>query len=122
MPVSEKRELGNAAEDLATSYLAAQGLQVLVRNYQCDMGEVDLICQDAESVVFVEVRYRNQDEFGGSAASVSRSKQRRIIKTAMHYLLAKKLYDKIPCRFDVVAIGPQIDINTLDWIKNAFYA
>ncbi|MBK1694445.1 YraN family protein [Chromatium weissei] len=102
-------------EQLAESFLVARGLQVLARNHRCRFGELDLIVRDETVLVFVEVRFRRSAEFGGAAASVNRRKQQRLIAAAQHYLQTNPL--SLPCRFDVVAIRSQHDIN---WIQNAF--
>ncbi len=86
------------------------------------MGEVDLIMIDDNTLVFVEVRYRSNTAYGDPLETVTRSKQRKIIRTASHYLLAKFNSHDIACRFDVVAVTRQQDKQlTFNWIKSAFY-
>lgn len=109
---------GQNAEALACTYLQNQGLKLLARNYQCRFGEIDIIARDAMFLVFVEVRARISDAFGGALSSVTRSKQQKIVKTAYHYLMAHKLNDKYPLRFDVVAL--QGKCQEVHWIKQAF--
>lgn len=109
---------GLLAEQHARDYLTSQGLQWVDSNYRCRMGEIDLIMRDSTYLVFVEVRSRASNSFGGAIASVTYSKQQKLIKTAMLYLLANKLQDKQPIRFDVLGIDgvpPKIT-----WITNAF--
>ena len=77
---------GNAAEQLATEYLQAQGLRLLTRNYRSRFGEIDLIMQDGKTVVFIEVRLRKSQNFGGAEASITSSKQHKIVMTAEYYL------------------------------------
>ncbi|MCB1987159.1 MAG: YraN family protein, partial [Burkholderiaceae bacterium] len=102
------RARGDAAEDLAWAHLRAQakGLQLLARNYRTPGrggGEIDLIVQEPDgTVVFVEVRSRSNSAYGGAGASVSATKQRRIIFAARHYLL--RWVAPPPCRFDVVLV------------------
>ena len=117
-PSRTTKHLGDAAEDLALQYLQDKGLRLLVRNYRTPGrggGEIDLIMREADAtVVFVEVRARKTTQFGGALASVSVTKQRRIIFAAQHYLLR---WPKLPpCRFDVLALEGQ----TLNWYKGAF--
>ena len=112
------KQLGDAAEELALKFLQDQGLRLLVRNYRTPGrggGEIDLIMRDPDAtVVFVEVRARKSTQFGGALASVSLTKQRRILFAAQHYLLR---WPKLPaCRFDVLALDGQ----TLNWYKGAF--
>jgi len=112
------RKEGSQAEDAAKKYLTQQGLRFLDSNYSCRWGEVDLIMQDGDYLVFVEVRARKSSLYGDAASTVTASKQQRIIKTALHYMMVKKINNKYPVRFDVIAIqGGQ---SAIDWIKNAF--
>jgi putative endonuclease len=119
------KEQGDAAEDEALRYLEAQGLRLLVRNYRTPGrggGEIDLIMQAPEpsgkepTTVFVEVRQRSSASHGGAAASISRTKQQRIILAARYYLM--RLSALPPCRFDVVVIEP----SGVQWLKAAFAA
>lgn len=106
---------GVEAENAALEYLQDQGLQLIERNFQCRSGEIDLIMQESDSLVFVEVRYRKSNQFGGAAASITQAKQTKIIKTAQYYLLRYRHQPAM--RFDVIAIEGQSSPN---WIKNAF--
>jgi len=113
------KQAGDAAEDLALQHLRAAGLQLLERNYRTPGrggGEIDLIMRASDgTVVFVEVRRRASAGFGGAAASVGATKQRRIVFAARHYLL--RLRTPPPCRFDVVLVEDQIT-----WLQAAFDA
>jgi len=114
---SETGARGRDAELLARQHLLAQGLKLLQCNYHSRHGEIDLIMQDRDSVVFVEVRYRRQARFGSAAESVDRRKQSRLIACAQHYLQTHPHSASLPCRFDVVTINGS---DRLDWIRNAF--
>jgi len=109
---------GNAAEQLAADYLAARGLRVVARNYRVRGGEVDLVCEDGRTLVFVEVRLRANDRFGGAGASITATKRRRLILAARHYLAGKP--DR-PCRFDAVLLD-RLDARHVEWIADAFGA
>lgn len=109
---------GEVAEELAARYLARQGLRLLGRNYRVRGGEIDLICGDGDTLVFVEVRLRRNARYGGAGASVTPSKQRRLILAAQHYLQSMGEQD---CRFDCVLLS-SLDESGLEWIKNAFSA
>jgi putative endonuclease len=112
--------IGKNVEDLACAYLQQQGLKLVTSNYSCKFGEIDLIMSDQDAVVFVEVRYRKNTDYGDGVATVNKSKQSKIKKTAAYYLQEQKLYDKVLCRFDVVAVsGATMD--ELHWIKDAFW-
>ena len=122
--LTAKKETGNHAEHLAYEYLKAQGLKLVMRNFSISAGEVDLIMLDMnnndEILVFIEVRYRKNSDFGGAATSVTHKKQERIIKAALAY--QQKHAPQSSMRFDVVAIeGDNISNNSeINWIKSAF--
>ncbi|OGT97808.1 MAG: YraN family protein [Gammaproteobacteria bacterium RIFOXYB2_FULL_38_6] len=109
--------IGSQAESKALAFLKTQGLKLLERNFRCKLGEIDLIMQDKDFTVFVEVKYRKIINFGEPVETVTKSKQRKIIKAATFYLQQKDLFDKVPCRFDVVGI---LDDGQINWIKDAF--
>jgi len=107
---------GVQAEQQALVFLQKQGLLLICQNFYCRFGEIDLIMSDQGTLVFIEVRYRKNQDFGGATASITAQKQRKLIKTAKHYL--SQLDDEPYCRFDVIAISesaiePQ-------WIQDAF--
>lgn len=116
--MTNTQTLGREAEHRAEQWLARQGLRALSRNYRCRGGEIDLVMHDGESLVFVEVRCRNNDSHGGALASVGAGKQRRLVIAAQHYLQTSGWQG--PCRFDVVGFEPDGDKPL--WIRNAFDA
>lgn len=107
---------GASAEQQALLYLRQQGLQPVCSNFRCKFGELDLVMREGDSLVIVEVRYRQSEQFGGALASVTRPKQGRIIAATQHYVIINRL-ERLAIRFDVVAIGGD---GRIDWIKNAF--
>lgn len=107
---------GVPAENQAAAYLQQQGLTLLQRNYQTRRGEIDLIMRDQDTLVFVEVRYRRQADYGHALETITHRKQHKLITAAQYYLLTHPQAAAMPCRFDVVAIMP----GQLDWIRNAF--
>lgn len=108
---------GAQAEQLAAAYLKLHGLQLVETNYRCRFGEIDLICRDGKALVFVEVRLRGSEAFGGAAASITARKQEKILLAARHYL--QRLRDIPACRFDVVLLRGLRD-NDIEWIRDAF--
>lgn len=107
---------GAAAEDAAAAFLANRGLKLIERNYRCRFGEIDLILRDGNTLVFVEVRYRGNETFGGAAESITASKRGKLLKAARHYMAA---HGQIPaCRFDAVLMNGST--NDIDWVRNAF--
>lgn len=115
---------GQLAETQALAYLQARGLQLVERNYRTPGrggGEIDLILRDRDgSLVFVEVRSRNTDRFGGAAASIVGAKRQRIVLAARHYLM--KLGAPPPCRFDVVLVDTCGGGAGVEWLRAAFDA
>ena len=109
---------GQRAEENAYQYLRAQGLKLITRNYRCFSGEIDLIMQDNDYLVFVEVRSRNRTDYGTACESVTWKKQSKIIKTAMYFLQQKKEWHTLHLRFDIIGISA----NQIEWIKDAFSA
>jgi len=109
---------GVVAEKKALTYLLGQGLVLLHQNYYCRFGEIDLIMLDQDTLVFIEVRYRKNGNFGGALASINQTKQRKIIKTAKHYLA--QLRSEPYCRFDAIALN-ETELTPL-WVKDAFHA
>lgn len=114
------RARGADAETAALRFLESRGLQLLGRNYRCRLGEIDLVMQDAGTLVFVEVRARADDRLGGAAASVGPRKQRRLALAARHYLMTHPRAAALPARFDVVAISGADGENAPEWIRAAF--
>ncbi len=114
-----QQQLGKRAEAMACDYLCRQGLRLVMRNYLCRLGEIDLVMRDKANLVFVEVRYRKPSRYGSAAATVNWSKQRKLVNAANRYIQQYRV--ALPCRFDVVAVTPGVD-NTLqmEWIRDAF--
>jgi len=106
---------GDLAEALAATFLQRRGLKILSRNYRCRFREIDLVAESGATLVFVEVRARRSEDFGGPGESITRAKRRRLVAAARHYLAAA---GERAARFDVVLIRgepPQIE-----WITDAF--
>ena len=91
------------AERRAAEFLQHKGYRVLDRNWTCRGGEIDLVCNDGDTLVFVEVRARSSTSHGTPLETVVDGKRRRLIRAAEIYLHVKQLSDRA-CRFDVVAI------------------
>lgn len=106
--------VGRAAEARALRFLQRQGLRLMARNWLCRGGELDLVMLDGDTWVFVEVRHRSRNDFGGALASLTPAKCRRLLHAARLFLQARGLMQS-PCRFDAVLSGPD---GTLQWLKN----
>jgi putative endonuclease len=109
-------DAGKEAENHAASFLQSQGLRLVARNYRCRMGEIDLIMEHGSTLVFVEVRMRRSENFGGAAASITGHKQRKLIHAAQHFL--QQQTKQPSCRFDAVLMSG----DKIEWIKDAFSA
>jgi putative endonuclease len=110
------RDRGRHAEETAAAYLQQCGLTLLERNYHCRFGEIDLIARDGETLVFVEVRMRAGNAFGGAAASITAAKRDKLLRTARHYLAG--LARSPACRFDAVLLNG--NSAAPEWLKNVF--
>lgn len=127
MAGENSRQYGALAEQLALAYLLEQEhFQVLARNFRCRLGEIDLILSSTASapqlsLIFVEMRYRASDRFGGAMQSVTYAKQRKI-SLAARFFMAKysPRYDNYLCRFDVIAMSGSLDHPKYEWLQNAF--
>ncbi|MBJ9975749.1 YraN family protein [Pseudomonas sp. S75] len=121
MPDASPASAGAAAENQALAYLQGQGLTLIERNWRCKGGELDLVMLDADTVVFVEVRYRLHADYGGALESIDGRKQKRLALAATLFLQRQSRWAQCPCRFDVVALqGSHHAGRPLLWLKNAF--
>lgn len=111
-------QLGQEAEDLALGYLQQQGLTLIERNYRSRYGEIYLIMRDQQHIVFVEVRFRSSQRYGGALSSVDIHKQRKLIKCAQQYIANTS--SRLGFRFDVLAISPPSQQHDIQWLTNAF--
>lgn len=115
---------GEIAELAAKEFLQAEGLIYIAQNFHCRWGEVDLIMKEHDVLVFIEVKYRKNNLFGGAISAVSIKKQQKIIKTAAIYLQQQGLNEyNTAYRFDVIAIEGNTDTiakSQINWLKNAF--
>ncbi len=114
---TERQRRGDQGEQRALEFLCSRGLSLVERNVGSRLGEVDLLMRDGDTWVFVEVRVRASRAFGGAAASVGPSKQRRVRRQAQA-ILKRRFGDGAwpACRFDVCAI----EGGEVDWIPDAF--
>ncbi|MCX7165420.1 MAG: YraN family protein [Rhodocyclales bacterium] len=116
--MSARQAKGAAAEQLAADYLVRQQLSVIERNFRVRGGEIDLVCRDGKTTVFVEVRLRSRSDFGGAAASITTAKQARLILAARHWLVR---HGESPCRFDCILLDG-LDVPNIEWLRGAFSA
>ena len=121
MTSDPRQSLGISGENLACAELRRRGYAIVERRYRTRLGEIDIIAKDGNTIVFVEVKARLSDDFGGAAAAVTAWKQRRVARMAMDYLSRHHLHE-CPCRFDVIAIDFDAAEPRVTLYPNAFDA
>ncbi|RJS92235.1 YraN family protein [Salinisphaera sp. Q1T1-3] len=114
-----KLERGQAAERHVDRAARQRGWRRVAQNYHARGGELDLVYRQADTLVVVEVRYRARSDYGSAAATVTRTKQRRIVSATRQLLADNPRWARLAIRFDVVGVDGE---DNLDWIENAFYA
>ncbi len=118
---TDTRVVGADAENIAFRYLKRQGLIPVRRNFQCRLGELDLIMQDERCLVIVEVRFRGSNSFVAAGLTVDRRKQQKIIRTTAIFLAWNERFANSPIRFDVLGINADAHgEQTIEWIKDVF--
>ncbi len=115
MPVVNNRAKGRDGEAIAEEYLTVRGYDILNKNYRNRFGEIDLIARDGKTLVFIEVKTRNNDSHGLPADAVGSRKQHRLCKVALSYISHNNISNQ-PCRFDVISICD----DRIELIKDAF--
>ena len=116
---SPTQTIGRIKERQALEQLKAAGLQIIMQNYYCRMGEIDLIMKDKQAIVFVEVRMRSAKSYAHALESIVLAKQIKIIHAATHFLEKYPFWQSFMGRFDVITFDNEIQKNG-DWIKDAF--
>lgn len=124
---SPRQQLGEYHERAAQRFLCAQGLKPVDGNFRCKAGELDLIFSQAETLIIVEVRYRSRQDYGGAAASISATKQQRIVRATETFLQRYPVFRRCNVRFDIIAINTVKNDNATDpgetsieWLQDAF--
>ncbi|HZX80283.1 MAG TPA: YraN family protein [Lysobacter sp.] len=116
------RARGARIEAAAQRHLMQAGLSPVAANANYRFGELDLVMRDGATLVFVEVRYRADDRFGGGAQSITQAKRRKLLQAANAFLGAHPRWAEAPCRFDVIEASGDMDAPSLTWIRDAFRA
>jgi putative endonuclease len=120
--MSVRTVIGSEGERAAAEFLEARGYRILDRNYRTRLGEIDLVAEEGRILVFVEVKVRLNDRFGGPAAAITSAKQARIARLAQQYVMSRRLGER-PCRFDVVLIwGDDPKTRRIELLPGAFDA
>jgi putative endonuclease len=111
-----RQKRGTWAELRALQHMQAGGLLLLIQNYRCKTGEIDIIGWEDNILVFAEVRYRTSSQFGAAADTVGFRKQRKTVRAAQRFL-QQNPHLNAPCRFDVLALDNN---NSINWIRDAY--
>jgi putative endonuclease len=114
-----RQALGKTGEDLACRELERRGYAIVARRYRQRRGELDIIARDGATLVFVEVKAREDLRFGGGSDAITALKQRRMMQLAVEYMARHHVTD-CPCRFDVVSIHFEAGQPVLEVFQNAF--
>ena len=115
-----RKLFGQAGESAAEEYLRRKGYRILARNLRSSLGELDLVAEDGQVLVFVEVKARQTDAFGGAIHAVHHRKQEKLIQLAAQYLARHHIKNRL-CRFDVILLqGPKAVAPQIEHIQNAF--
>ena len=115
------KQKGAWAEDIACKWLVNQGLTLKQRNFYTRYGEIDLVMNDSSQLIFVEVKFRKNNDFGTAEAAITPQKCRRLAAAAKTYLIGNNYGNNQPMRFDAVTVSPPVDKHldcTINWIKN----
>lgn len=108
------RKIGTTYEEIAANYLQERGVRIIAMNYRISAGEVDLIGEDKENIIFIEVKYRKTASYGEPWEAVSIHKQKKICKVARQYCYSKRIRKQV--RYDIISIRGE----EITWFQNAF--
>ena len=117
-----RKELGFTGEELAVKYLRRRGYKILERNYRCPLGEIDAVALKDGFLVFVEIKTRRTSLFGPPQEAVNTKKRKKLKDLALYYLSQKGLGERLPLRFDVVAVDLSKGEPSVELFPNAFEA
>jgi putative endonuclease len=112
--------LGQSGEREAVRVLKKNGCRIIERNYRNPFGEIDIIALDRGTIVFIEVKTRNETGLKNPKEAVTIQKQKRMIKTAEAWMKKNLKKADAKARFDVIAIVKRLNNNEIEWVKNAF--
>ncbi len=118
--MNKSKELGIIGEDIACHYLIKKGYHILQRNMKNRIGEIDVVAQKDDLIIFVEVKTRQSLDYGLPLEAINAKKQHKIRNTAISYLKYKGLLDKVNVRFDCISIISQYDSYKIDHLENIF--
>lgn len=112
-----KKQRGQQGEDLAAQIVESKGLKILMRNFRCPVGEMDIIALEGERLIFIEVRTRSTPKFGWGEESIQSKKRIRLQRIAEYYILSCRYKEWPPVRFDLIAIRWNENNPQTNWIQ-----
>lgn len=112
------RTIGNKGEEIAIKFLKNKGYTILEKNYKTNLGEIDIIAKDNDTIVFIEVKTRTSSSFGYPFESINSRKIHKLKNAALTYL--KRYNLQLPTRFDVLSIFLKDNEKQIQHIKDAF--
>jgi putative endonuclease len=115
---SDRQRLGSAAEERAAQLLRQSGYEILLRNFHCRMGELDIVARRGGLLIIAEVRLRSSAKFGGAAASITPAKRARIVRAARFLLARQPSLAALAVRFDTLLLSSSS--GPIEWIEGAF--
>ena len=115
-----RKQLGDNSEAMAQNYLEQRGYRLVQKNFRCKTGEIDLIMQKGDMLIFAEVRSRTSSRYGEPLETVNKTKQDKIKKTAAYYLYTHPKLAECYCRFDVLSVLWINGTAQITWIEDAF--
>lgn len=113
-----QQKKGEAAEAIAAQYLIQQGLTLIERNVAFNQGEIDLIMQAGNTLVFIEVRWRKTTAFGGALCSITPSKLRKLSTACEMYLQNHPKWRNHDCRIDAILLQGSLESPQIEWLTN----
>ncbi|HVJ50014.1 YraN family protein [Desulfitobacterium sp.] len=117
MTAGTRKQRGQEGEDLAAQIIQSNGLKILVRNFRCPVGEMDIIALEDEKLIFIEVRTRSTPKFGWGEESIQAKKRMRLQRIAEYFILSRKYKEWPPLRFDLIAIRWDEKNPQTNWIR-----
>jgi putative endonuclease len=116
--ITDRSRRGQEAEARAAQRVAQAGFEILERNFNCRLGELDIVARRGQLLIVAEVRLRSRQDYGGAASSITRAKQRRIARAARYLLARRPTLARLKLRFDTLLLS-EAD-GPIDWIEGAF--
>ncbi|WP_044407047.1 YraN family protein [Thiomicrospira microaerophila] len=116
MPTNRQR--GQHYEQIAAQYLTQHGLQIIAQNFFCKGGEIDLVALEQQTLVFIEVKYRQTNQHGEASEFINTKKLQRLYRCAQVFLLKHRQFQQAAMRFDSLCITGQPD--KIEWLKNIY--